>query len=179
MKKQTAKLILTLILGFLGCTSYAQESGINVIDSSAVVNRKLNFGCGFGLNFMGGTNISIAPNLIYSVSNKVSIGGGLQGSYTAIKDVQNTTVFGINVIGQYSPVKKLTTLLEFAELNVKTKIETVATAQTEKFWESALFIGAGYNITKNISAGAKYNVLYKDDESVYTSAIIPFVNVTF
>lgn len=116
---------------------------------------------------------------MYAVSDKVSFGAGLQGNYTAIKDVQSTTTFGINLLTQYSPVKKLITLVEFAELNVNTKQETLNGDIKDSFWESILFVGAGLNVTNKIALGVKYNVLYKEDESVYTSPIIPFVNITF
>ncbi|GHC64539.1 hypothetical protein [Ulvibacter litoralis] len=141
--------------------------------------KRLKFGVGFGINFVGGTNISLAPNLTYLLSDKISIGGGIQGSYSSLKDIQSTTTFGGSVITQYSPIKQITTLLEFAELHVSTKTETATGAAKKTYWDSALFIGAGYNVTEKISLGAKYNVLYKEDESVYTSAIIPFVNITF
>lgn len=47
-----------------------------VVDSTIVKEEKrLKFGCGFGLSFVGGTNISLSPNLMYNVSDKVTIGG--------------------------------------------------------------------------------------------------------
>ncbi|MRH99401.1 hypothetical protein GH721_02550 [Kriegella sp. EG-1] len=151
------------------------------IESDSIVNldKRLKFGCGFGLNFVGGTNIGLSPNLIYLLSNKVSIAAGLQGNYTAIKDLQKTTTIGANALLQYSPVNKLITLLEFAELNVNRTTEAPTGDIKDTFWESALFLGVGMNITNNISLGAKYNVLYDKDESVYTSPILPFVNITF
>ena len=52
---------------------------------------RLKFGLGFGLNFVGGTNISISPNLNYAVSDKIAFGVGLQGSYSSIKRGSTTT----------------------------------------------------------------------------------------
>ncbi|MFT3912438.1 MAG: outer membrane beta-barrel protein [Ferruginibacter sp.] len=139
--------------------------------------KRLTFGCGFGLNFVGGTSISLSPNLNYKLSNKISVGVGIQGSYASVRDLQNTTTFGANVLGQYYPIKKILLTLEFAQLRVST--ETKATDSTRNYWDSALFAGAGYNITSKISFGAKYNFLYKKDKSVYSSPVIPFVNITF
>ena len=171
-------LLLIVIMAYSGNT-FSQVTNIEVIDSTAKEPNKLKFGMGFGLNFVGGTNISLSPNLIYNVSDKVAFGVGLQGSYAAIKDLQNTTTFGGNIITQYTPIKKITTLVEFVELNVTTKTETPTGEVKETYWDSALFIGAGFNITEKISVGAKYNLLYKEDESVYTSPVLPFVNITF
>ena len=49
----------------------------------------------------------------------------------------------------------------------------------DNFWDSALFVGAGYQITPKISVGAKYNLLYKKDKSVYSSPLVPFLNISF
>ena len=181
MKTNQFFLTLTMLIGFFWSSDkvFSQTTEIAVVDSTSKKENRLKFGCGFGLNFVGGTNISLSPNLMYDVSNKVSIGGGIQGSYSAIKDLQNTTTFGANVITQYRPIKQLTTLLEFAQLKVKTKTETDTGKITDDYWDSALFVGVGWNINEKISIGAKYNLLYKEDESVYTSPILPFVNITF
>ncbi|CAM3392047.1 hypothetical protein [Zobellia roscoffensis] len=172
---------LALVIGalFFSINTSAQVTEVAVQDSMAVVNKRLRFGCGFGLSFVGGTNIALSPNLMYSLSNKVSLGVGLQGSYTSIKDLQKTTTFGGNIISQYQPIDRLMLLLEFAQLKVNTKTEAVTGDIETDYWDSALFIGAGLNITKNIAIGAKYNVLYDKDESVYTSPILPFVNIAF
>lgn len=164
-----------LFLLFISLNSTAQV----VTDSLKPKENKFKFGCGFGLNFVGGTSISLAPNVTYKISDKISAGVGLQGSYNAIKNLQNTTTFGANVLGFYNPIKNIQTSLEFAQLRVRTKTEINSIATTKSFWDSALFVGCGYTIANKISIGAKYNLLYKADESVYTSAIIPFVNIVF
>ncbi len=181
MKTNPLFLNLCIAIGILIGTDnmFSQTTEIKVIDSTSQKPKRLKFGVGFGLNFIGGTNISLAPNITYKVSNKVGIGVGIQGSYSAIKDLQNTTTIGGNVLGLYSPVKQITTLIEFAELHVSTNTDTTEGEINETYWDSALFLGAGYNITDKISIGAKYNVLYKEDESVYTSPVIPFVNISF
>lgn len=172
---------LSMIIGLLVYTidGVSQTTAVSVIDSTSKQSSNWKFGMGVGLNFVGGTNISLAPNLNYKVSKKVSFGVGLQYNYSSIKDLQTTSTFGGTVATMYSPIKKITTLLEFAELHVNTKRETPAGETEYTYWDSALFIGAGLNITEKISIGAKYNVLYNKDESVYTSPIIPFVNITF
>lgn len=171
---------LVIFLGLLVTSeSMISQTQIAVVDSTSQKPNKLKFGVGFGLSFVGGTNISLAPNLIYNVSEKFAFGGGVQVNYLSIKDLRTTTTFGGNVIGQYRPAKILTTLIEFTELNVSSTTETPEGEVKETFWDSALFVGAGLNITEKVSVGAKYNLLYKEDESVYTSPVIPFVNISF
>ena len=186
MKKNilALKLVIAILMFASGEIVFSQTEkdsvAVTTADSTIIKNQKrLKFGCGFGLNFVGSTNISLSPNLMYAVSNKVILGVGIQGSYASIKNLQNTTTFGGNVLMMYSPARKLSTLLELAQLRVSTKTETQTENTTNKYWDTALFVGAGFNITNKISVGAKYNLLYDKDESVYTSPIVPFVNISF
>ncbi len=179
MKNIFLKTALVLGIFLFSVQTYAQVTEVTITDSTATTEKPLKFGCGFGLSFVGGTNIGLSPHLIYDISNKISVGAGLQGNYTSIKDLQKTFTYGANVIGQYNPIPKLTTLLEFVQLKVNTTTENIGGDIKKDYWDSALFVGAGLNITPKISLGAKYNLLYDKDESVYTSPIIPFVNITF
>ncbi len=158
--------------------SYQLQAQI-ATDSIKPKEKKLKFGCGFGLNFVGGTSLSLAPNLTYKVSEKISFGAGIQGSYNKIKNLQNTTTFGGNLLGFYTPIKNLQTQLEFAQLWVSTTTEANAIEVKDQYWDSALFVGAGYTIGQKVTIGAKYNFLYDEDKSVYSSPVIPFVNIVF
>ena len=182
MKTKTLRLILTIGIFVYSYNSFSQTSTDSIqkkkVDTLIVkMEKKLKFGSGFGLNFVGGTNISISPNLTYNVSNKVAFGLGVQFNYLALKDIQNTTTYGANTLFQYRPSQKIMTLLEFAQLRVSTKSEI--DDSKKNYWDSALFVGAGLNVTKKIAIGAKYNLLYKEDESIYSSPVIPFVNISF
>ncbi|MBL7885850.1 MAG: hypothetical protein JNJ52_03820 [Flavobacterium sp.] len=159
--------------------SFASLLTAQTSNDSLPKEKKLKFGCGFGLNFVGGTSLSLAPNLTYKVSEKISFGAGIQGSYNKVKNLQNTTTFGANLLGFYTPISNLQTQLEFAQLRVNTTTEANAVEVKNSYWDSALFVGAGYTIAKKISIGAKYNFLYDEDKSVYSSPIIPFVNIVF
>ena len=172
-------ILLAFSLFVYSTNTFAQTQEVIVIDSTHTKPNKWKFGMGFGLNFVGGTNINLAPNLYYNVSDKITFGAGLQYNYSSIKDLRTTSTIGGTLISLYNPSKRITTLLEFAQLNVSSKMETPSGEIKDSFWESALFVGAGLNITNKISVGAKYNLLYKEDESVYTSPVIPFVNISF
>jgi long-subunit fatty acid transport protein len=172
------KIIIAIVVLVYSSNLFSQSTSVVVVDSTSKKEGRLKFACGFGLNFVGATNISLSPNLIYKASDKISLGFGLQGSYAAVKDLQKTTTFGFNAISIYTPTKKVSTLLELVQLNVTTKIETPVEVKNN-FWDTALFVGAGFNITNKFTIGAKYNLLYNEDESVYTSPIVPFVNIIF
>jgi long-subunit fatty acid transport protein len=170
--------VLPFFLLLLTAPLVAQNTTVSVIDSTGQ-KPKLKFGVGFGMSFVGGTNVSLAPTLSYPLSQKVSVAAGVQASYTSIKDLQNTFTFGGSVMTLYTPVKILSLLAEFTQLNVTTEKEVEDVTSKDSYWDSALFLGGGINITEKISVGAKYNLLYDEDESVYTSPVIPFVNITF
>ena len=171
--------IIVLATGLLvGASAFSQNTEIPE-DSIQLKEKRLNFGLGFNLSFVGGTNIGLSPNLTYAVSDKISFGAGLQGNYISIRDVQNTLTFGGNAAFQYNPSRTISTLIEFAQLNVTRRTLFTEEETRDNFWESALFLGIGINVTNKIAIGAKYNVLYDSDESVYTSPVVPFVNVSF
>jgi long-subunit fatty acid transport protein len=172
------KVAITFVALIYSVNLFSQSPNVAVIDSTVKKESRLKFAFGFGLNFVGATNISLSPSLIYKTNDKISLGFGLQGSYAAIKDLQKTTTFGFNAITTYTPTKKISTLLELVQLNVTTKVEAPV-EDKNSYWDTALFVGAGYNITNKFTIGAKYNLLYNEDESVYTSPIVPFVNIVF
>ena len=49
---------------------------------------------------------------------------------------------------------------------------------TDNFWNTALFLGAGYR-TGNVTVGLSYNVLFDADDNVYGDALVPFVRAYF
>lgn len=168
-------LFMLIVATCIGQTTVDSLGSVTIADS--VKPKRLNFGLGFGFNFVGGTNISLAPNLTYKVSDKLSVGAGLQFSYMGIKNLQKTITYGVNALAFYTPVNRLITTIEFAQLKVNRELLT--TNVKDDFWESALFLGAGFQITPKIAAGAKYNVLYNKNKSIYSSPIVPFVNINF
>jgi len=182
ISKLLSKFALTIGMLFLSFSAFSQTFADTISQNNKDIliekePKKIKFGCGFGLNFVGGTNISLSPNLTFRVNEKIFVTGGIQGSYAAIKDIQSTITYGASILGQFNPSKKILTTLEFTQLRVSTN--NVAGDITKNYWDSALFIGAGLNVTNKISVGVKYNLLYKEGVSIYTSPIIPFVNITF
>lgn len=173
------KLFIISCLMFLSFNAVAQTQidSLKMVENPIDGAKKLQFGLGFGLNFVGGTSLNLSPNLTYKINDKMSAGAGILLNYNSIKNVQTTTTAGINALFFYYPIAKLVTTAEFAEMYVSRNNKVLNVK--DNFWDSALFFGAGYQITPKISVGAKYNVLYKKDKSVYSSPVIPFVNISF
>lgn len=142
--------------------------------------NKVQFGGGLGLGIGSGyTDITVAPSAIYNFNELFSLGTGLQGSFISQKDIFKSTVVGVNVIGLFNPIEQVQLSLEVEQVNVSTKFQSVTnTTLKNNFWNTGLFIGAGYR-TNNVTIGARYNLLFDKDKSVYSDALMPFVRVYF
>jgi len=138
--KSISRVLAVLLIMLSSSYAFSQDEEVAVKESTTEEPSKWKFGMGFGMNFVGGTNLSLSPNLTYNVSDKVAFGGGLQWNYASIKDVRKTSTIGGNLLAFYYPNKTILTLLEFQELNVNTKVETEAGEVKDSSWESALFL---------------------------------------
>ena len=142
--------------------------------------NKVQFGGGLGLGIGSGyTDITVAPSAIYNFNELFSLGTGLQFSYISQKDLYKSTVAGVNVIGLFNPIEQVQLSLEVEEVNVSTKFQYVGnTTVKDNFWNTGLFLGAGYR-TNNVTIGGRYNVLYNENDGVYSNAFMPFIRVYF
>ncbi|WP_026837266.1 hypothetical protein [Gillisia sp. JM1] len=140
--------------------------------------QSVRFGGSLGLNF-GNNRFTgiIAPSAIYDFNEIVSAGVGLNAAY-AKQDEFRTTSLGGSVIALINPVRFLQVSVEFQELNIHRKYELIGLDLEEKYWVPALFAGIGYN-TGNVTAGIRYDLLYDDEKSFYSSALMPFVSIYF
>ena len=142
--------------------------------------KKVQIGGGLGLGFGSGyTNISIAPSAIYNVNKYVSVGVGLQYSYLKQRDFYNSSLYGGSIIGLFNPMEQIQLSVELEQLRANVKTDgTFYTGVSDNFWNTGLFLGAGYR-AGNVTIGARYNVLFQEDKGVYGDAFIPFVRVYF
>ena len=132
-------------------------------------------GLGFGDGFFSGT---LAPSAIYEFNNQVALGVGLNGTYNSQKNFYKSTIFGGSIIGLFSPINKIQLSGELEALNVSRKWEDNLEVADENYWSPALFFGAGYR-NGNVTFGMRYDVLYKENKSVYANAFMPFVRFYF
>lgn len=140
---------------------------------------RVHFGIGLGLSAGGGfTNISLAPSAIYDLNNYVSLGVGVQGTYIKQKGFYSSYLYGVSGIALFNPLEQFQISAELEELRVNNKYEANANFAKEDFWNTALFLGAGFR-NDNLTIGLRYNVLYKESDNVYSQAWMPFVRVYF
>ncbi len=145
--------------------------------------NKVQFGSGIGLGFGSGyTNISLAPSAVYNVNKYFSAGVGLQYSYYNQKELFRSSQYGGSIIGLVNPIEQVQLSLEVEQLRVNTTSNVALSGANiypkENFWNTGLFLGAGYRM-QNVTAGVRYNVLFDKDKNVYGDALMPFVRVYF
>lgn len=141
--------------------------------------KKVRIGGGLGLGIGGGyTDITVAPSAIYEVNEYVAFGVGMQYSYVKQKNFYNSHIYGASLLGFFSPIPEVQLSVELEELRVNNSYDAVPNPISDDFWNTALFLGAGYR-NQNVTVGIRYNVLYKESANVYSQAWMPFVRVYF
>jgi hypothetical protein len=143
--------------------------------------QNVQFGGGLGLSFGSGyTDISIAPSAIYNVNPYLAVGLGLQGSYVASKGYYDSGIYGASILTYINPIPEIQFSINLNESYVNNHYEAYygQNSYTDSFWNTALFLGAGYR-TGNVTVGLAYNVLFDENDHVYGDALSPFVRAYF
>jgi hypothetical protein len=91
-------------------------------------------------------------------------------------------MYGGSLINIFNPIPEVQLSVELEQLRVNLNYEPEYSSYynipDRDFWNTALYLGAGYN-TGNVTVGIRYNVLFDDDDYVYSEAWMPFVRVYF
>ncbi len=164
---------------FFSSYSFAQQN--YVIDNSSHFWDKVQFGGGLGLGFGSGyTDISVMPSAIYNVNEIVAVGVGLQFGYLNSRDYYESYVYGGSLITLVNPIPEIQLSAELEQVRVDTRYESNFNrpSYSDSYWNTALYLGAGYR-TGSVTIGARYDVLYNPNKSLYGSGFMPFVRVYF
>ena len=140
----------------------------------------MQFGGGFGISIGSGfTDVTLAPSGIYNFNDYISIGAGLQGSIVSQKDYYSSGIYGVSVLTLFNPVEEIQISLEVEQVRVNNTFRNPTTGTIkENFWNTGLFVGAGYRM-ENVTVGMRYNLLFNKDKNVYSDALMPFIRVYF
>ena len=172
------KTVFVFVLLTFSCSFYAQEKPLPKAKTDSFW-RNVQFGGGFGLAIGNGyTDITVAPSAIYNFNEHFALGAGLQYSNLKQKQYYSSNVYGGSLIGLYNPIEEIQLSLELEEVNVNNQYMDLGGNLKESFWNTGLFVGAGYQ-EGNVTLGARFNVLFDKDKNVYGDAFMPFVRVFF
>jgi hypothetical protein len=173
-KKPPTIIVFFLLFGFVNCYSQTNEGNL-----ANDFWKELHYGGSFGLNLGSGyTEISVSPSAIYPLNNYISVGTGLIGSYTRLKNQYTSTIYGVSAISLFNPIEKIQLSVELEQIKVNTKYLLIANTFTENYWNTGLYFGAGYR-NGNVTLGARYNLLFDKDKSIYNDALMPFIRFYF
>ncbi|MCK0205151.1 transporter [Ornithobacterium rhinotracheale] len=173
-------ILFMVALAFGMVPGYAQLNGFGgQYDQNAQPNR-WRLGMGAGLSF-GNNNymaLALAPSLGYELGNGLEAGATLGYQYNK-DNYFKSNLFSVGPYVNYMFVPQFFGRVhyEYFSGSQKSKI----TNDSYDINESALWIGGGYQSEGRVSlrAGIMYNVLYKEENSIFSSAIRPFAGVVF
>ena len=132
------------------------------------------FGGSFGFSFGSNTTtLSISPSAVYDFSEEFSKGGSIGYLYNKSSDY-SANMYSASVITLYRPIPEIEFSGELLQSYVSKKIDNIK----NNYSYPSLNIGAAY-ITGKVTFGIQYDVLYKEDKSIYANAFSPFIRVFF
>ena len=175
-------IVLSSVLFLTGCLSLKAQDTL-IFQQKNDFWQKMKYGGEISIGF-GDTalSINIIPGVIYQFSDRFSLGIGGQVGYVNRNVFSNSTVYGFSGIVLYNPIKELQLSTEIENLYFSTKNsnpDVFGEGPTkEKFSNTTLFIGAGYQI-KNFITGIRYNLLAKNKNNIYSDTPMPFVRAYF
>ncbi len=151
-------------------------------NQSTFNNWRIGGGLGIGFGNNGYFNLQISPSVGYMVSNNLEL-GGIAGYSYAKNDWYKQNIFNIGPYINYFPIENLFLRANYMYYTGKQKYDNnlpfYNSVDEFNLDESALWLGGGYQSSGNVrfQAGILYNVLYKEDESIFSSGFQPFVGV--
>ncbi|AWI24828.1 hypothetical protein [Flavobacterium pallidum] len=178
------KYILIMLFASSTFGIYAQDNASKEGDFWSHIRFGGGFGASFGSDY---TDVSVAPGALYEFNDYFGLGVGVQGSFVKVKgnyadsDLNNykSWIYGGSLIGLFNPFEAVQLSAELEEVRVNSTFTFPSAPDiTRNFWNSALYLGAGYN-TGDVTIGVRYNVLFERDKSVYSDPFMPFVRVYF
>ncbi len=166
------KVHLLLVILHISALNFAQQT-----QNQDGFWSKVRYGGGFAANFGNNfTVLGVSPTAIYPLNDYFALGLSAQFNYMEQRNLFKNTVYGAGIVGLINPIKELQLSVELDQLRVNQKLENPSEAFN--FWNTALFLGAGYQ-SNNVIFGFRYNVLFRQDDQLYTEAWMPFVRVFF
>jgi len=174
-----SKMNLTFLVILFSSVLYSQTQE-NQLKSPHPFWEKVQFGGGFGLNINSQfKEINLSPGAIYHFNPKIAAGIGLQGSFVSSDGDYSSALYGLSLISLINPIENFQISIEIEQLRVnRTLVMIGGPNKTENFWNTGMFLGGGYG-SDNVVVGIRYNLLYKETDYVYTSAMMPFIRVYF
>ncbi len=139
---------------------------------------KVRYGGGVGLGFGNENfNAQLAPSALYQANDYLGFGLGLNFNYARFGDAR-LTAYGGSLLSLFNPLPRLQLSVEFEELRVHRDFGDGLPNARDNYWLPALFTGLGYS-SGPVTFGIRYDLLYREDKSIYADPWMPFVRFYF
>lgn len=162
-----------------------QTQSTTQVKKTIPYKRTWSFGGNIGLSFWnGGTDILLAPKAYYNISPQFLAGFGLTYIYSSAEDdfakySQNS--FGPSIMGAWRPIPYLQLSAEYEGLQTSGDGRFKIGDRDDydySYWNNAIYLGASF-VSRNVSFGVRYDILYDSTQSVYGSAWSPVIGFYF
>lgn len=170
------KLIVLSFLLFSGLT-YSQ---IGIHSNSVSKQNKWRVGGGIAMNFgnHGALALNLSPFIGYELLPYLETGVSTGYQYSKYNDVKQH-LFSVGPYLNFYPMQSLFVRAHYEYYTGSAKFKYLN--QSSSFDENALWIGGGYRTGGRVQMyiGILYNVLYKENRSLFTEAYQPIVGISF
>ena len=173
------KFLLFIISLTLSNATFAQDH------QNQTINNNWRFGGGLGLSFgnNGYFGFNVSPSVGYMVANNLEL-GATAGYQYAKDDYSKLNLFNVGPYINFFPIENIFLRANYMYYTGKQKFDDPTPYYNSVYEanldESALWLGAGYQSSGPVrfQAGVMYNVLYKENESIFSSGLQPFMGVS-
>lgn len=148
---------------------------------SSSINKQNNWrvGGGVAMNFgdHGAFALNVSPFIGYELSPNLEGGVTTGYQYSKYRD-QKQNLFSVGPYLNFYLIQSLFLRTQFEYFTGSVKIKN--SSYSTSFDESALWIGGGYRTGGRVQmyAGIMYNVLYKENKSLFSEAYQPIVGIS-
>lgn len=140
--------------------------------------NQVRYGGGIGLGFSnGGFNMALSPSAVYPINEQFAVGLSLNLNYAKFND-DKLLAYGGSLLSLYNPIPQIQLSAEVEQIRVNRTFGSDLGRLEDYYWSPALFMGLGFT-TRNVTVGARYNLLFDENKSIYTDALLPFVRFFF
>lgn len=165
-----------LLIALVGGKAFSQSENSGKSEGSFM--DQLKFGGRVGLSVSSEyKELALAPQAVYKIDDSFSAGLGFNYTYIKERNLFRANSYGISLLGFYNPVNELQLSAELNQSKYNFKFED-NTFPEQEFWDTALFLGVGYN-GGDVVFGLQYDVLFDRDRSPNGSPLMPFIRVFF
>jgi len=152
---------------------------IGVGTSSMNKQNKWRVGSGLGMSFgdYGAFTLNVSPFIGYELIPNLEGGVTTGYQYSKYRD-QRQNLFSVGPYLNFYPMQSLFVRTQYEYFTGSAKIKN--SSYSSSFDESALWIGGGYRTGGRVQmyAGIMYNLLHKENESLFAEAYQPIVGIS-